>query len=432
MARRFHIATLGCKINQYETQALREAWTDRGWTEAEAPDQADLVVVNACAVTARAVRDTRKLVRQFAREAPGARLVVTGCTAQVMGEDMAALPGVSAVVPQERKAALAADPMAEAKLPDAPAAACFPGFSVRGAERSRPVCKVQDGCSQCCTYCIVPLTRGRAVSREPAQVCAEVRRLLDNGYGEVVLSGINLGQYGRGLSPKTDFWDLVALLDRELAPAFAGRARLRLSSLDPGLLGPKALDTLGASRMTCPHLHISLQSLSKPVLARMGRAHYGPEDVAGFVTNLATVWPVFGLGTDLLTGFPGETETEFEASMAAVSALPLTYAHVFPYSRRPGTRAAAMPDQVPHADKKARAAVLRALADEKRKAFAQGLAGLPELTVAVLGDGRGLTEHYAHCRLSGDDALRPGVLAQAAPMATRSGRLEAAIIEQSV
>lgn len=429
MAGRFHIATLGCKINQYESQALREAWTDLGWTEAETPDQADLVVVNTCAVTAHAVRDTRKMVRHLAREAPGARLVVTGCAAQVMGKDMAALPGVTAVVPQDRKATLAADPLGPTHAPPTPLA--FPDFRVRhggGAGRSRPVCKVQDGCSQYCTYCIVPLTRGRAVSREPAQVLDEVGRFFEAGYREVVLSGINLGQYGRGLTDRTDFWDLLALLDGSLAPQWTGRARLRLSSLDPGMLGPKALDTLAALRLTCPHLHLSLQSLSNPVLARMGRSHYRPRDVADFVDALAPVWPVFGLGVDLLAGFPGETGDEFDETLAAVSALPLTYAHVFPYSRRPGTKAATMPEQVAHAVKKTRAATLRALANDRRRAFARQLADLPGLEVAVLGDGRGLTEHYAHCALHGDGGLLPGALAQASPVAARQGHLEARII----
>ncbi len=428
-ARTFHIATLGCKINQYESQALREAWTGRGWTECDDPAGAAVVLVSACAVTARAVSDARKLVRQMARQAPEARLVVTGCAAQVLGADMAALPGVDAVVPQGRKADLLADPLADGP-PQAAANApstsrAFPDFRVRGAQRSRPVCKVQDGCSHCCTYCIVPLARGRAASREPAEVCAEVRAMFEAGYGEVVLSGINLGQYGRGLTEKTDFWDLLALLDRDLGPQWAGRARLRLSSLDPGMLGPKALDVLAASRLACPHLHLSLQSLAPSVLSRMGRAHYGPSEVAGFVADLARIWPVFGLVADLLVGFPGETDEEFEACRQAVAALPLTYAHVFPYSRRPGTRAADMPGQTPHAVKKARAAALRALAGERRAVFARALAGLPRLTVAVLGDGRGLTEHYAHCRLRGGDGLRPGALAEAAPTGAPRGRLEA-------
>ena len=218
----------------------------------------------------------------------------------------------------------------------------------------------------------------------------------------MVLSGINLRQYGADLSPALDFWDLVATLERELAPEWAGRARLRLSSLDPAQLGAKALDVLGTSTLICPHLHLSLQSLAPGVLRRMGRGHYGPDDVAAQVKHLEGIWPVFGLGADILTGFPGETDDDFRQTLAQCEKLPLSYAHVFPYSKRPGTQAATLPDQIPGDVAKARASALRTMAADKKQTFAQRVATLPEVHIVLEFNDikHGMSEHYAECRLS--------------------------------
>lgn len=476
-AERFHCLTLGCRINQYETQALREAWTARGLTETDDPARAGVILVNSCAVTAKAVAGLRAALRRLARRNPAARLVLTGCAAQAHGPELArAFPGL-AVVPQARKAELLAGPpaapgapapsasvpgalvsadpaapgacgasgVAETSAPpgrflSAPAGApaplapgtpgaprAFPPFAVRGAARARAVVMVQDGCSQRCAYCIVPLTRGGPVSREPGAVAAEVDALFAAGWREAVLSGVNLRQYGLGRG--RDFWDLLAEVDAALAPRWAGRARLRLSSLDPAQLGPKALDVLGTARLVCPHLHLSLQSLAPAVLQRMGRDHYGPEGVAEAVTALGGIWPVFGLGADILTGFPGETDAEFRQTLAGCAKLPLSYAHVFPYSPRPGTAAATLPGQVPGPEKTARATALRAVARAAGQAFARRAAALPEVAVVLeYGDPqRGVSEHFTPCRLAcpdghGPDAA-PRALVRARPVAARGAEL---------
>jgi MiaB/RimO family radical SAM methylthiotransferase len=418
--RSFHIHTLGCKINQYEAQSLREAWQAAGLEEAEAPERAELVCLNSCAVTARAVRDLRQAVRKAARENPGARIVVTGCAAQVLEEELARLPGVAEVVPQARKAELLAR-FAR------PVPAETPDFSVRSYNRARAVFKVQDGCSHGCTYCIVPRTRGASRSRPAQAVVAEAEALLDAGFRELTLSGVNLRHWGRDLPGAPDFWDLAHALEQALAPRWTGRARLRLSSLDPAQLSGKALDTLADSRLFCRHLHLSLQSGSPGVLRRMGRDHYGPEEVVGFVGTLARHWPLFGLGADLLVGFPGESEAEFAETLAACEALPLTYAHVFPYSKRPGTVAARLPDQVPAAGKKARAATLRGLAAERKEAFARRLAQEQELLVALEDDGagagpaRGLCQYYLECRFANPPGPPARALVPAAPVGAERG-----------
>ena len=435
---KFHVSTMGCKINQYESEALAEAWRTRGLVEATAPEDAEVLLVNSCAVTSRAVRDLRALVRRLRKANPGARIVVTGCAAQVLREELAAMPEVHEVVPQERKADLLAGPSGPfgsfkgvSATSDAPSRP-FPPFAIGAFNRARAVVKVQDGCSHGCTYCIVPLTRGPSVSREPGEVLSEMRRLLEAGYRELVLSGVNLRQYGRDLSEPLEFWDLLARIEGEFAPEWAGRARLRLSSVEPGQLDAKALDTLGASRLVAPHLHLSLQSGDPEGLRRMGRGHYRPEQVLEFLVGLRQVWPRLGLGADLLTGFPGETQAQFENCYAFCHELPLTYAHVFPYSPRPGTPAADWPDALSKAEGTARAARLRGLAESRKRSFLKTLITLPQLTVLVElteGESNGVCEFYAPCQVRGESP-RPGSLVRMRPEGVESGRIVGTLLQQ--
>ena len=450
---KFHVVTLGCKINQYESEAVVEAWRALGLVEVAAPQDAQVLLVNSCAVTSRAVRDLRAQLRRLRKANPGARMVVTGCAAQVLQGELAAMPEVDEVVPQDRKAVLLSGPSDLSDLSGplgsskgvAPASDVvprfFPPFSIGAFNRARAVVKVQDGCSHGCTYCIVPLTRGPSLSREPGETLAEMRRLLDAGYRELVLSGVNLRQYGRDLAEPLDFWDLLARIEAEFAPAWAGRARLRLSSVEPGQLDAKALDVLGASRLVAPHLHLSLQSGDPEVLRRMGRGHYRPGQVLEFLTGLRRAWPRLGLGADLLTGFPGETEAQFENSLAFCRELPLTYAHVFPYSPRPGTPAANWPDTQLKAERTARAARLRALSESRKRAFLKVLAAQPELTVLVEkttcksggGEGLGVCEFYAPCLLRGEGLLREslvrGSLVRMRPEGVEGGRIVGSVVK---
>ncbi len=403
----FFMATHGCKINQYETQALREVWVRRGFIEVHSAAEASVVLVNSCAVTAKAVSELRSSVRLTHKTNPEARIIITGCAAQVLGKELGALPGVVEVVPQEAKATLKTWP-AKPQEDGASEDGAFPPFSISGYTRARAVVKVQDGCSHRCTYCIVPLTRGRSCSRAIADIVGEVRGLLEAGFREIILSGVNLRQFGRDLPHAPDFWDLVATLESSLGPDWSGRqqeraVRFRLSSLEPGQLGDRALETLADSRLVAPHLHISMQSGSDSVLRRMGRGHYAVEPLLDFLERLKTIWPVYGLGADILMGFPGETEAEFARTVDVVSAMPLTYAHVFPYSRRPGTAASAMPDQLDKETKALRARTIRDIVAGKKAAFLQRLVhdAIPQdVVLQSVSHRSGVSQFYVDCRFA--------------------------------
>ena len=413
---RFVIQTLGCKINQYESQALREAWVNRGWLEVKALPEADVVLVHTCAVTAAAVADSRGTVRRAGREAPAARLLVTGCAAQTESATFEAIPGVAAIIAQAQKPGLRFWPEA---LPESDRQG-WPDFSITRFNRARPILKVQDGCSHGCTYCIVPRARGPARSRPFPEIVAEARRLLTAGHRELILSGINLGQFSLG---DGDFWDMVASLETALAPEWAEQARFRLSSLDPGMLGPKALEVLAGSRMICPHLHLSMQSADAGVLSAMGRSHYDPNAVLGFLESLRHHWPAFAVGADILTGFPGESEAAFQTTLDFCEQARLSYAHVFPYSRRPGTVAAKSRDQLPTEVKKLRAALLRQTAAGLEEQFLGQVVRLPRLVMAVerTDPGTGASEYYMECRLDRPSPVPSGGLLPVRPLRVEGG-----------
>lgn len=397
---KFFILTFGCKVNQYESQSLREAWQRLGGSECPSPAEADVLCVNSCAVTAKGERDARNAVFRLRREAPGAKLILTGCAARLFA-DYRPRPGAQwaapdLLVPQEEKSRLLAGPWAvseprgahEARhtpTPTAKAASAtgtaFPPFRIASFKRARPVLKIQDGCAHRCTYCIVPLTRGKPRSRRAEEALAEARRLLEAGHVEIMLSGINLRQYGRDDPACGDFWDLLRILDKALAPEFAGRARFRISSLEPSQLDARGIETLTSCRMLCPHLHISLQHASTAVLRRMGRGHYTILMLEKAVTALAAHWPVMGLGADILTGFPGESEADLRLLLELIERLPLSYAHVFPYSPRPSTAACNFAGQLPQTLKLERAARVREAVDRRRRAFWAAQLTLPRMLV---------------------------------------------------
>ena len=468
MAKTFHIITLGCKVNQYESEALREAWLDAGHCELASADGADLVLINSCAITAKAVADLRALARRVRAASPGCELLVTGCAAQALPGELAELP-IDALVPQSDKLSLLRW-LGDGKAPEAETAAgeessslpssaalqheagidpavhftllnlahtgpdkhsdassgdmpdfwanaapeeestgpqsSFPAFSISAYARSRAVLKIHDGCSQHCTYCIVPQGRGPSVSRPWPESVAEAGRLIQAGFREIVLSGVNLRQYGSDLAPPEDFWDFATRLEAAFADEWAGRLRLRISSLEPGQLNAKGLAVLAKSRLIAPQLHLSIQSGSQRILKRMGRGHYDPASIAGFLAKLAKIWPMFGLGADFICGFPGESGEDFTETLSLVDNLPFTYAHVFPYSKRPGTAAAKLPGQIPAQVKKERAARLRALMDAKKEAFLQRQLALSQVLLAPEdGRGQGVNEFYSECRFT--DGYKP-------------------------
>jgi len=389
----FFIQSFGCRVNQAEAFAWADALEAGGLRPAGGWSDGDIILVNSCTLTGRADRDVRKFVERVRRERPGARLVVTGCLAERAPGTFAGRPGVSLVVPNAGKAGL------PEKVLDLVGGARA-GAVGRTPFRSRALVKVQDGCDRRCTFCIIPGVRGRSVSVPAAQVAAQVRGLAARGYHEVVLAGIHLSSYGRDLEPRGT---MAALLEELTRVETAGR--LRLSSLDPRDMDDEALAAVTANTKICPHFHLSLQHVSETVLENMGR----PATEAGYrrlLDALRDASPEAAIGADLIVGFPGESDADFGRLLRFVETSPLTYAHVFAYSPRPGTPAAERP-QLPDGVKTRRSEALRRAAAEKTLRFRDRSVGRDlEAVVIRARDGRteGLSGNYLRVSIAGGPA----------------------------
>ena len=352
-----HLHAIGCRLNQAEIETMARQLAAGGHTLTADVAEADAVILNTCAVTAEAARDARNLTRRFARANASTEIVLTGCYATLAPGDLAALPGVARVVGngEKERIPLLLDPA----LPDQPAFDREPLARETAAGsigRTRGFIKVQDGCDNRCTFCVTTIARGEGRSRSLAEVVAEVRAFAAAGYQEVVLSGVHLGSYGRDLGQLTGLRDLVAAL-----LADTDVERIRLSSLEPWDVAPGFFKLWENPRLL-PHLHLPLQSGSDRVLRRMARRTTRAAFRALAAEARAAI-PDLNLSTDLIAGFPGETEAEFAETLAYVEEVAFGRLHVFSYSPRPGTAAARMSDQVPGPLKKERAARLIALGE---------------------------------------------------------------------
>jgi threonylcarbamoyladenosine tRNA methylthiotransferase MtaB len=411
---RFAIATLGCKVNQHESDTLTAALEVCGWQAVTKGQTADVCVVNTCTVTQRASMQSRQLIRQLQRAHPGARMVVTGCYAQIAPGEITAIQGVHTIVPQSRKGDLpqmivaAVESLANAT--DASLAKALSEESwaettlTASGKRTRPFLKIQDGCNSFCTYCIVPHARGRSRSMTPERVLTHLAHLGHMGYREVVLTGIHLGAYGLDLQPSTHLSALMEAIDAK-RPA----DRVRLSSIEPNELTDAMIDQVAASDAFCPHFHLPLQSGDDTILKRMGRL-YTRDDFRRRVAATKQRLPHAAIGADVLVGFPGESDVAFANTVALIAQLPLSYLHVFPFSARPGTPAAKFPDQVPSDVVKARTAEIRALGAAKKKAFMRQAVGrqfavlIEQRRDPLSGHLKGLTGNYLSVLVEGDDA----------------------------
>jgi len=421
------VITLGCKVNQCDGDEIARALAERGYEIAANEEPADIFIINTCTVTATADAKARKLIRKLHREHPQARIIVTGCLAQRDPESVALLPGVSVVVANTEKSEIAIlvtglwpgeAGRGGAAVQDGgerPAGMGMP--ALQGARRTRAFLKIQDGCDHHCAYCIIPKVRGRPTSKPMSKVLAEIRRLAHLGAQEVVLCGIRLGAYGRDDEEGT----LAALLHelREIEVP-----RLRLSSIEPMDVTEDLLAEIADHPRLCHHLHLPLQSGDDSILAAMGRgctsAEYG--DLVG---RIRAAWPDAALTTDVMVAFPGETEEQFERTGAFVRKIGFTRVHVFSYSPRPSTPAAARPDQVPAGVRRDRAARMLAIARDLAQAAARSWVGQ---RASVLfeergDDGRlsGLTPHYLRVRCAGPTEWI-GRIVEVVP--TREGRGE--------
>jgi threonylcarbamoyladenosine tRNA methylthiotransferase MtaB len=408
---RVAFATLGCKVNQYDTAAMDTAL--RADCEiVPFAEGADVYVVNSCTVTDRADAESRQLARRARRLNPSGRVILTGCFAQTSPQ-RAAMPEVDYVIgigrlPDILRAVHDRIPADEGRILVHNLRKAEQ-VSTLGAEvfsgQTRAFLKVQEGCDLFCTFCIVPFARGRSRSVEPRRVLAELDRLAARGFREVVLTGIHLGGYGKDLTPALTLADLVEMV-AERAPL----PRVRLSSIDPPEVTPRLLDLMARGGVLCPHIHMPVQAGADAVLRRMRRLYDGAmvREVAAEVVRRL---PQAALGTDVIAGFPGESEAECAAGLALLEETPFTYFHVFPYSRRGGTTAAKARDHLPAQTIRARARALRRLGAAKRQAFAQRNLGA-DLDVLVEStrdreSGRlaGYSRNYARVLLDGADAL---------------------------
>ena len=376
---KFKITTLGCKVNQTESEAIAHDLLSSKLSMARDLEKADICIVNTCTVTQKAAMQSRQAVRRAIRANPNAKIVVTGCYAQIAPQEIKAIEGVNYIVGHGEKhnigrmirtagirergqsISIGGDIQNTHSIASMPIA--------NAAPRTRPFLKIQDGCDAFCSYCIVPHARGPSRSMPLENVLANIEKLAEAGYQEVVLTGIHLGVYGQDLSPETN---LARAMER--ISELRSTDRVRLSSIEPLEITDEIIDLVLKSDIFCRHFHIPLQSGDPGILESMGRP-YSPQLFGDLIHKIHQFMPDTAIGADVLIGFPGESESAFENTYNLIEKLPISYLHVFPFSLRPGTKAANLPDPVDVRIVKDRCERMRLLGNEKRKKFYQRFIG---------------------------------------------------------
>ena len=411
MAYQVYFQTLGCKVNSYETAAIAKLLAEEGIEETQSCENADVYVINTCAVTGEADRKSRQMIRRAKRLAPHAVVVAMGCHTQMCRDE----EGADIVVGTDDRPALI--PLLKERLKiqdgekncdDLDAGTRFFEYgSVNYQENTRAVVKIEDGCNNFCTYCIIPYSRGRVRSRSREAILSEIRDMAGKGYREFVITGIHLCSFEKELG--RDSMALGELLT-EIA-AIDGVERIRLGSLEPSCMTPELIDVLKGIPQICPHFHLSLQSGSDSVLKRMNRK-YDTEVFRRVAADLRSAFADASLTTDMICGFPGETDAEHQESCAFAREIGFTHIHVFPFSPREGTKAWNMDGKTDGAVKAARTAELRAISDEMEKARAEEFVGknVQVLLERQLEDGtwEGYCREYIRVIVSADPALQAG------------------------
>ena len=418
----FH--NLGCKVNSYETEAMLAGLKKRGFVEVPFEEGADVYVINTCTVTNIADRKSRQMLHRAKAMDPDAAVVAVGCYAQAAGESLLADEAVDIVVGNDRKHELPdlieawfESHEKQSALDDIGKSRRFEEMPAECSEHTRAFLKIEDGCNQFCSYCLIPYVRGRVRSRDPEDVLEEARRLAEKGWSEIVLTGIHISSYGldfegdAGMRAAGYGAPLIALLRR--LDEIPGIRRIRLGSLEPRLITPENAAALASLRTLCPHFHLSLQSGCDETLRRMNRK-YTAAEFAEKVRLLRGAFDRPALTTDVIVGFPGETEEEFAATVAFLEEIRFAQTHVFRYSRRKGTVADRMPDQIPEPVKAERSAVLLDLNRKNRLAYAKQFIGeRREVLLETAEEGAdgpvwtGYTPEYLRLRVSASDGM-PG------------------------
>lgn len=390
---RVKIFTLGCKVNQFESQAILRSMQEQGYTAVSEKDDAEITIVNSCAVTAASEQKAVKLLHRIRRENPETIIVLTGCMAQTSGKDSKGLTEVDIVIGNKKKGDIipAIDKYLSQRnklrqVEDFSGSDEYEALSVCDfSGRTRAFLKIEDGCNRFCSYCIIPYARGRVRSCSLEYIEKEIKGFAANGYKEVVIVGINLSSYGKDNGLK--FADAISTACR------AADIRIRLGSLEPESMDEETLRTFAGFDNFCPQFHLSLQSGCDKTLRRMNR-HYTAQEYAEIVSNIRRVFDNPSVTTDVMVGFAGETEEEFLRSAQFVEETGFARTHIFPYSRRPGTAADRAPDQVPESIKKKRAAIMAEYAERARKRFLEAQLGRIEKVLLEARNKNGLYEGY--------------------------------------
>jgi len=404
------IATLGCKVNQFESEALMSALEQRGYSLVPFGERADITIINTCAVTHRADFESRQMVRRAHRSNPKSLIIITGCYSHVEPKTMARIEGVQYVLGNKEKIHIPdlLPLMQKGELPqiqvsDIQEEKVFSDFPLPSFHRhTRAFLKIEDGCDAHCTYCIVPHARGRGRSFAPDKVLEHLKVLKERGFKEVVLTGIHIGSYGLDLSPPFSLEELLRRIEEEDTPH-----RIRLSSIEPLDFSANLISFLSQSAKICPHLHIPLQSGDDEILQRMNR-YYDRPFLFNLIHELHQRIPELSIGADVIVGFPGETEENFKRTYDLIESLSLSYLHIFPFSKRKGTPASQFSQQVGEGEIKKRAELMRQLGKKKRQTF-YGQFLYKELKVLVedrrekeTGRWKGLSRNYIPVLLTHD------------------------------
>ncbi len=441
------IETLGCKVNQYETSYLLESLNEAGYTCVTFRGPADIYIVHSCAVTAKAGFQARQLLRRAHRTNPNALIVVAGCYAQLDADRIAreklathilGNPAKFDLVTWLRRPGSFSQPCRATgnDSSSCPGIVEKPGVDPGDFEfipvtamhtgRTRAILKIQDGCNSFCSYCVVPLVRGRARSLLRVEVLAQMERLVDAGYPEIVLTGIHLGQWGKDLPDGQNLGGLLEAIGVARHPA-----RLRLSSLEPMEIDSELLGLISSLPWICPHLHVPLQSGDAEILTRMRRP-YSPQKYSELVLRIKDLLPDAAIGADVLVGFPGEAEKHFENTLRLIEELPLSYLHVFPFSPRPGTPASKYSDQVQGREAKRRAHILQELGRRKKRDFRSSFIGKRlDVLIQTRSDSEpweGLSGNYINVAVHSNRELRPGQLVSVAIDGFRGDDLEGRVV----
>ena len=389
----YAVVTFGCRVNQADSFQIEEQLIAAGGTASDSHD-ADLIVVNTCSVTSSADQGTRQIVRKIARENPGARIVVTGCYATRRPDEVADLPGVVQIVPNDRKDQLAQEiGLTTAERFGDGEGACGAEIAPGLAGRTAFTLRVQTGCDQTCSYCIIPTTRGKGRSRPVCDVLSEIDRVRDAGYREIAITGVHLGSYGRDLRDGSTLLELLKTIERH-----AAGVRFRISSLEPMDCSDEVVDLVAVSPCFAPHFHLPLQHASDRMLVAMRRP-YTLAYYRRLVDRIRERISDASIGTDIIVGFPGETDTDFATLEAYLRESPITHVHVFPYSDRPGTAATTLPDRVHGSVVRDRASAVRGIGRQLNRVFHQSQHGAVRPGLTIEDGSLVVTDNYLKVRI---------------------------------